>query len=162
MEIKAVIDHLARETSLFEELVSILQKENEDLVCRDYKALYETVCKKEHILVRIQDMERMRLRLVEEAAARLGIPAQANLLSIIKKAKHAEKVELENRLSKILTIAESIKEINRINGLIVKGCLDNVNKTLGFLGKFLTNNSYNTSGVFKGFAAKGTYFNEGV
>ncbi len=162
MKIRPVIDHLVKETSLFEELVSILQKENEDLVCRDYKALYETVSKKELLLVRIQNMERTRSRLIEEAAASLGISAQANLFSIIKKVNHAEKEELESRLSKILSIAESIKEINRVNGLIVAGCLDNVNKTLGFLGKFLTNNNYNTSGVFKGFAAKGTYFNEGV
>lgn len=162
MEMKPIIDHLVKETSLFEELVSILQKENEDLVCRDYKALYETVCQKEHILVRIQDMERVRIGLIEDAAARLGIPGQATLFNIIKKLDHAGKEELESRLSKILSIAESIKEINRVNSLIVEGCLDNVNKTLGFLGKFLNNNSYNTSGAFEGFAVKGTYLNEGV
>ncbi len=162
-ELRALIDHLVKETAFYEELVSVLHKENEDLADRDYRALYETVCKKEHLIVHIQKMEKLRLRLIREAVAALGMPAEeVNISGIIKKADQSLGDKLEEQLSKIISIAESIKEINRVNGFIVEGCLDNVNKTLGFLGRFIVNNNYNTSGRLHGFAVKGSYLNKGA
>ncbi|MBI1911722.1 MAG: flagellar protein FlgN [Deltaproteobacteria bacterium] len=162
MEIQLIIDHLVKEIALFKELVTILQIETEDLVSRDYKGLYETISRKEHLLVRIGSMGKIRQKLISDCANGLGITGEQNLTSIIDKTGGSRTEELKNCRDTIYSLAESVKELNDLNSKVIKGSLENISKTLGFLGNFLPNSNYKASGAFEGFAIKGSRLNEGA
>lgn len=159
---RPIIDHLAKEMSLYKELITVLQKETEDLVGRDYRGLYETVSAKEQILLRIQSAGNLRNRLIKEAALKAGAPAET-LSSLIERMEEGPaKDELKNLQSSIVSFIESIQEINKVNSLIVKGSLENINKTLGFLSNFMPASNYKATGTFDGVAIKGSRLSEGA
>lgn len=164
MGLQPFTGHLKNEITLYKELISILHKETENLVNRDYKGLYDTVAQKEHILTSLEALGRVRVRLMHDAAVFLGIegPGEANLSAIIECAGE-EKEELSDCQSTILSLIEGIKEINKVNSLVVKGSLENINKTLGFLGNFMPASTYKPSGAFDGgLTVKGSRFSEGA
>ncbi|MBI5454900.1 MAG: flagellar protein FlgN [Deltaproteobacteria bacterium] len=166
MESNAIELHLTKEESLYKELISVLQAETENLVSRDFRALYETVGRKEHILKRIELSGVERLKLVRDASEKLGLkpgPKGEFPLSDVIERSGASRAALESKRNIIISLVESIKELNHLNGLVVKGSLDNINKTLGFLGNFLQTGVYRQSGAFDGFATvKGAHLSEGA
>lgn len=166
MDLSAIEAHLTKEESLYKELVSVLQAETENLVSRDFRALYETVGRKEHVLKRIELASVERGRLVTEAARTLALkpgPENESALSAVIERSGPSKAALESKRNIIISLIESIKELNHLNGLVVKGSLDNINKTLGFLGNFLQSGVYRQSGAFDGFGAvKGSHLSEGA
>lgn len=163
MEIKFVAEHLKKEIGLYKEFIAVLQKETENIVGRDYKGLYETAGLKEGLIIRIERASRSRAVLMHEAAATLGIQGETKLSFIIEKLSGDLKEELLESQATILSLLESIKEINSLNSLVVKESLDNINKTLGFLGNFMPATVYNPTGAFEGsYSVKGARLSEGA
>lgn len=163
MEIKDLIGHLNREIELFKDLIPVLHKETECLVGRDYKGLYETVSLKEHLVMRINAAGSVRQSLIRNTLAAFGGAADsgANLSAIIDLAG-SKASGVEECQKTLLSLASTIKEINRLNSTITQSSLDNVNKTLGFLGNFMQPSTYKASGSFDGFAVKGSRLSEGA
>ncbi|HAO93639.1 MAG: hypothetical protein A2X99_06620 [Deltaproteobacteria bacterium GWB2_55_19] len=166
MALSAIEAHLTKEESLYKDLVDVLQTETENLVSRDFRALYETVGRKEHILKRIELSGAERLKLVRDAAGKLGLkpgPKGEFTLSEIIERSGPSADALESKRNIIISLIDSIRELNHLNGLIVRGSLDNINKTLGFLGNFLQTGVYGQKGAFDGFASvKGSHLSEGA
>ncbi|MBI5643135.1 MAG: flagellar protein FlgN [Deltaproteobacteria bacterium] len=165
MEIKLILDHLKKETALYKEFIGILQKETENLVNRDFKGLYETVALKEHALKRIESLGTLRAKLIKNGGAALGVRPGAKgevTLMMVIEALGERRVEIEAERNIIISLIESIKEINKVNSLVVTGSLENINKTLGFLGNFLQTSVYKPSGAFEGFSPKGSRLSEGA
>lgn len=159
---RTLTDHLNKETALYRELVEILQKETEDLISRDYRGLYDTVARKEQVLNRIAKAAPERLRLIKEAASQLGMTGAAGLSAVIERVRGAEKEALMRARDMIVALIESAKEINTVNSLAIKDSLDNVKKTLGFLGNFLPGGTYKQSGAFDTASMKGSRLSEGA
>ncbi len=162
MKLKALTEHLAKEIDVYKELVSVLQQETENLVARDYKGLYETSARKGHIVLRINHLSEVRQKLMNEAARSFGVESAFNLSELIELAPFTEAEPLRAAQSAILSIVEGVKEINKLNALVVEGSLDNINKTLGLLSNFIPKNIYKPTGAFESIAEKGTRLNEGV
>jgi flagellar biosynthesis/type III secretory pathway chaperone len=163
MEIKDLTGHLNREIELFKDLISVLHRETECIAGRDYKGLYETVSQKEHLAMRINSAAGARQPLLKKCLAALGgDPAQeANLTNLIDLAG-SKGASLNECQKTILSLTSTIKEINSLNSLIIESSIENVIKTLGFLGNFMQPSTYKASGSFDGFAVKGTRLNEGA
>ncbi|MBI5491365.1 MAG: flagellar protein FlgN [Deltaproteobacteria bacterium] len=159
---RTLTDHLNKEASLYRELIEILQKETEDLIVRDYKGLYDTVGRKEQVLNRIAKAAPQRLRLIKEAALRLGVTGAPGLSAVIERAHGAEKEALKSARDIIVSLIESAKEINTVNSLAMKDSLENIKKTLGFLGNFLPGGTYKQSGAFDTASIKGSRLSEGA
>jgi flagellar biosynthesis/type III secretory pathway chaperone len=163
MKIKNLIGHLKKEIAVYEDLVGILQEETENLVSMNYQGLYDTSSRKEHTVLRIDYMGEVRLKLMNDASRSLGIDGFVNLSAIIELvAAEREKEELRMCQSAILSLIEGIKELNKVNALVVEGSLENINKTLGLLGNFLPKNVYKPTGAFEPIAPKGFRLNEGA
>lgn len=163
MEITFLAEHLKKEIGLYKEFITVLQKETEDIVGRDYKGLYETAGLKEGLIIRIERAGRSRGALMHEAAVSLGVGGELKMTSIIDKVSGSLRDDLAKSQSTILSLLESIKEINRLNSLVVKESLDNINKTLGFLGNFMPAAVYNPTGALEGtYSVKGSRLSEGV
>lgn len=155
-------DHLNKEASLYKELIAALQKETENLVARDYKALYETVASKEHVTSRIEMIGRARAHIFSKAASALGLKGDINLTAIIENFSSPAKDELKELQATLLSLIESVKEINQVNSLAVRGSLENITKTLGFLGNFLPGSTYKRGGTLEAMSVKGARLNEGA
>ncbi|MBI5344097.1 MAG: flagellar protein FlgN [Deltaproteobacteria bacterium] len=162
MVIRQLIEHLEREIALYKELITALQKETENLVNRDYKGLYDTVNHKEHILVRIDSIGPSRIYLIQEAAKAIGIKDRPSLSLIVERIESGASVELERCRRTAISLIESIQEINSLNSIVVKGSLDNINKTLGLLGNFLPSGVYTSNGAFGSINLKGYQLSEGI
>ncbi len=162
MSVKALTEHLNNEIAVYKELVGVLQKETENLVARDYKGLYETSGRKGHIVLRINHMSEVRQGLMNEAARSFGAEPGGNLSRIIELASFMDAEALRTAQNAILSIVEGVKEINKLNALVVEGSLDNINKTLGLLSNFMPKNVYKPTGAFQSIAEKGLRLNKGV
>ena len=163
MEIKNLIGHLKSEIELFKDLISVLHRETECIVARDYKGLYETVSQKEHLVMRIQAAGQARQPLLKEGFSALGgAPVQeANLTSLLELAGESAG-GLDECQRTLLSLTSTVKEINGLNSLIIESSMENVAKTLGFLGNFMQPSTYKATGSFDGFAVKGSRLSEGA
>ncbi len=157
-------DHLNIEAALYRELIEVLQKETSDLIERDYKGLYDTVGRKEQTLARISKAAPLRIKLIKDAASRLGISGSGEVVlgAIIERAKGEEAEGLRRQRDIITALIESAKEINKVNSLAIKDSLDNIKKTLGFLGNFLPGGVYKQSGAFETLKVKGSRLSKGA
>ena len=162
MEIQLLIEHLKKEISVYKEFIAVLQNETENVVARDYKGLYETIGGKELLLARIESLGKKRRELMDAAARAHGLEGEATLTSLIARAQDPLRRELRECQSTVFSLLESIKDINKVNSIAVKGSLDNIRKTLGFLSNFLPNVNYKPTGTFDGIAVKGGRFNKGA
>ena len=162
MAIKALIEHLDLERAVYMDLIAVLQAETDHLVNRDYKGLYDTVGRKEHLLLKIDSMGEVRAALLSRSAAAFGVDGFINLSAVIELLKAEEKEELKARQASILSLIDAIKEINKVNAVVVKGSLENINKTLGLLGNFLPRRNYRATGGLVPEAVKGSRLSEGA
>lgn len=159
---RELAEHLALEASAYMDLVGILQKETRDLVERDYKALYDTVDSKQRVVGRIEELGRRRTALLSTAARGFQIDVDANLSAVIERLNGPHADELARLQETILALIESVREINSLNTLVVKGSLENIGKTLGFLGGFMPGTTYKRGGAIEGASPKGRRLSEGA
>lgn len=162
MDVRELAEHLALEASAYRDLVGLLQKETRDLVERDYKALYDTVDSKQQTVGRIEALGRRRTALIAQAAADLTIGGEANLSAIIGRLTSPVREDLARLQETILALVESVREINSLNTLVVEGSLENIGKTLGFLGGFMPGTTYKRGGTIEGASPKGQRLSEGA
>jgi hypothetical protein len=131
------MEHLKAEAALYKDLIEILRTETDNLVNRDYKGLYDTVCRKEHILVKIDSMGEVRKTLLTDVSASLGIDGFVNLSAVIELLTGRERDELKGSQGTVLSLINSILEIKKVNAILSKGSLDNMNKALVLHGGFM-------------------------
>src|SRR3989304_4455964 len=164
MEIDRLIGHLNGEIRLCKELVSLLQKETEAIVSRDYRALYEIVGQKRPLVARVNALSEARAGFIRAALSFLGAPAEQepSLAAVIEKAGSPAKQDIENCRSTLQTLASSVKELNSLNARVIENSLQNVKKTLGFLGNFLQPSVYKPGGKLDEFALKGSRLSKGA
>lgn len=162
MEIKNLIDHLNREIELFKDLISVLHKETECIAGRDYKGLYETVSVKEHLIMRINGALSIRGKLLKEALSAAGSTQGEATISALAGLAGKDASAIDSCQKTLYSLTTTVKEINRLNSVIIESSLDNVTKTLGFLGNFLQPSTYKPTGSFEGFALKGSRLSEGA
>lgn len=162
MELRHLCEHLEDEIELYKDFISMLHKETESIVSRDYKALYEITATKEVQIKKLDAMRARRALFVTKAAEALGIKGDISLHAIIENSNQHAASKIEKFLQTLMSLAHSIKEINELNSLVVKGALENVNKTLGLFGGFAPSSTYNPSGAMEGPSIKGSRLCEGA
>ncbi|HHL39966.1 MAG TPA: flagellar protein FlgN [Deltaproteobacteria bacterium] len=163
MTVRELTDHLRREVTLYKELNEALRAETRNLMERDYKGLFDTVSRKESVLLRLSEAASARGRLLAAVARSLGLEGDGVKLSdVIGRLDGAERTELEGLQSSLLALTAGAAEINEVNKLTVKGCLENVNKTLQLLGGLAGPGTYGRTGAVGEIAVKGTRLSEGA
>ncbi|MFQ5736256.1 MAG: flagellar protein FlgN [Thermodesulfobacteriota bacterium] len=164
MEIAHITDHLSQEASAYKEFISVLQRETECLVGRDYKGLYETVAGKEALIARVRKLGERRQALLADCARSLGMEgADEDVVSaIVERATGPQKEEFLKLQNIIGSLIDTIHEVNRVNSLVIKGSLEHLNKTLGFFGNFMPGSVYKPNGAFGEIPLKGSRLSEGV
>ncbi len=163
MMVKALIEHLEKEIEVYRNLVEVQQTETENLISKDYRALYETIGRKEHLLMKVATMSKARAVLMAGIEKELGAESIANISGILERiGDGAEYDRLKECQAVVLSLVDTIKEVNKVNALFVEGSIENIKKTLGLLGNFMPKSVYKPTGNFYSNVPKGANLSEGA
>lgn len=162
METDRLIEHLNSEISCYKDYISVLQRETENLVARNYQGLFETTGEKEKLLAKLDELGRARKVLMDGLFAALGVENDGRLSTLVNNSRGEDREGLGSCRETIVSLAESIKEITQVNTHAVRDSLDNVNKALGLLRQFSTGSVYRPTGSFDSPAMKGSRISEGA
>lgn len=129
-----LIELLKQELGLYESLLQTLQDEKASLVKRSSEEMYALVNKKETVISRIKIVDDATQDCMRRFAKEKGLnPQDVTLSNIITHEVPPYSVMLKDCQSKLSAIANSIKELNEINGRVINMSLENVKKSLNFL-----------------------------
>ena len=162
--VKELIKKLEIEIRLYKELIALLHEETESVIARDYKRIYAVLGHKEHVLTALDKEVRQRLVLVEELLGGEQLEAEQSAISalILRLPGSPERDELSSARIKLQSLMDSAREVNRVNSHVVQKSLDNINKTLGFLGNLFVKDTYGSNGAVANMELKGSRLSEGV
>ena len=126
-----LIDVLEREFALCSDLVALLQKEKDVIAGLDTEALDIHLRDKELISAKIQVFEEARGKLLQS----LGL-TDKTLSEVAATAEPNYKERLSFIASKFKAIANSIKELNALNSLLIDKSLFYIKSSRNFLSTF--------------------------
>ena len=149
-----LINILTCEIGLYKELVSLMQEEKRVLCSRRRgEELHKLAVRMETLVFKIKGLENSRQdvtnRIVSSYGLRgIGTPAleDMNLSKIIMAVDEPYKARFQALRSKLGALAESIKELNRGNGIIINRSIDNIKTAFLFLKEITVPETYRPSG----------------
>jgi len=170
MDLRGLLKKIEIEMRLYKEFIALLHAETEAVIQRDYKELYKVIGHKEHVLVALERAIRERIADLDGVLAGQSLAGdqpltgdQATLSALILTLPGSPiRDELSAARIKLQSLIDSAREVNRVNTHIVQKSLDNVNKTLGFLGNLFVQDTYGPTGAIASMAVKGSRLSEGV
>ena len=132
---------LKGEIGLYASMLMALQKEKKAIVDSNHKELIETSRKKENLFLKIRILEEQRLSVLEKLAQGLGQPSQDLTLSKLSQlVQEPQTTQLVDCHSTLLSLAQSIQEINLSNKELLTHSLDLVKGSLSLLSDLLSSN----------------------
>ena len=134
-----VIEILEQSEGFYQNLLPMINREKRAVLCSDPSQLAAVTVEKEELLARLGQLERQRVKLIDQLADNLNVsPTQLNL-SVL--AAHAETYQADRILSLRDSLGELVKKIKRANAenrLLIQHCLDLARSALGFFQHWMT------------------------
>lgn len=134
-ELDELFSILHREMGLYQDLIGLLQQEKEIIVTRfSLEELHTCNNQKETILLKLNVLERARVGLLENLARLLNVSVEGLTLSgLARLAEEPYRPMLETCRAKMVSIAESLREISQINRILVERSLDSIRSFFSLL-----------------------------
>ena len=127
------------ETGFYRSLLLIVQKENRAVVDLKLKELNEAIKEKKNLLLKIQILEEQRQRMLERVADSIECPFQGLTLSKLSQLIEEPYSTLLNTChSNLLSITQSIQEVNNSNKSLVMHSLKLVGSSLSLLDNLIS------------------------
>ncbi len=139
---------MEKQQALYVSLKSALFAEKQQIVNVDLKGLAETGQVKEGLLVKLRRLEKERIHLVKDLSALLQVSFQDMTVGRLMALSHGyyQKRILILR-DALLKLAGQIKQINRLNRMLVQHTLELIKGSYSFLSQLATPESvYQSSG----------------
>ncbi len=129
------------ENGLFQTLLSILQKEKKAVVISDLKEINETTKEKESLFLKIRILEEERSRMLIRLANHLGYRSRDLTMSKISQLiEEPYSSRLKYCYSNLLSLVQSIQEINHNNRSLITHSLELVRGSLALLNNLASSN----------------------
>ncbi len=139
--IKRLTSLLDEETELLEALLSVLQDENNALSCAKLNKLNETCKEKENLVLKIRILEEQRIHILQEFSEVSGCsPRIITLAGLSGLAEGDDSTRLTGCRSNLLSLAESIRDLNKSNRSLLNYSIGLVRTSLSFLDNFISPN----------------------
>jgi flagellar biosynthesis/type III secretory pathway chaperone len=139
--IKRLTTLLDEETELLGALLSILQDENNALICAKLNKLNETCKKKENLILKIRILEEQRIHVLQEFSELSGhTPGIITLAELSGLAEGDDYTRLAGCRSNLLSLSESIRDLNKSNRSLLNYSIGLVRTSLSFLDNFISPN----------------------
>ena len=114
---KAVASNLSTEVKLARELVIVLQEEQSQLLSTSIVELESLVAKKATLIAELTQYTKKRNENLKLAGYE---PSFAGMLAWLESSKdHPDAIKLEKSWSDLVSITQSAKELNRLNGMLI-------------------------------------------
>lgn len=164
MLVLELIELLKQELGLYESLLQILQDEKASLVKRSATEIYSLINKKEIMVTKIKAAETATADCIKRLAKGKGLNLrEVTLSTIVNSEVEPYSTMLKECQSKLISLANGIKELNEINGRAINMSIENIRRSLNFLRGF--NNSsetYKPSGRLASQSIGATSISKGV
>lgn len=129
-----LLEILDKEVELYGELLNLLQMERQYMVDLSLDRLHECSNQKETIILDLKVLEESRLDIAD--SLRNGHPSESPTLSmLIDMAPSRYKKGLESCRSNLISLVNSIREINQINGILAERAINYTKNSLSFLNR---------------------------
>ena len=129
---------LEEETGFYQLLLLVVQKENGAVVDLKLKELNEAAKEKENLLLKIQILEEQRQRMLERVADSIGCPLQGLTLSKLSQLiEEPYSTRLKECNSNLLSLIQSIQEVNNSNKSLIVHSLKLVGSSLSLLDSLI-------------------------
>ncbi len=158
--IKRLTSLLDEEIELFEALLSVLQDENNALICAKLNKLNETCKEKENLVLKIRILEEQRIYVLQEFSELSGCsPGIITLAGLSRLAEGDNSTRLTDCRSNLLSLAESIRDLNKSNRSLLNYSIGLVRTSLSFLDNFISPNFlYYNNGRLQTIDKSGRFF----
>lgn len=127
-----LLEILEKEVDLFREFMGLLQAERQYMIDLSLDKLHECSNQKETLILNLKVLEESRMDII--ASFHKGGPSDLPKLSmIIEKSPARYKSSLDACRSNLLSLINSIREINQINGILAERAINYTRNSLSFL-----------------------------
>ena len=132
------LELLDGEESLYGSLLLTLQKEKRSVVDANIEKLTESTKEKENLFLKIRILEEQRLIMAERVSEMLGEPGRSlTLTQLSQRVEEPYATRIKDSQSSLLSLAQSIQEINESNKALLNHSLDLVKGSLNLLNDLL-------------------------
>ncbi len=154
------LDVLEDQASLYQTLLSVLQREHAAIVESKHDKLNEAVIEKETLILKIQNLENKRLNILDGLANSLGYPAQdLTLRKLSQLTENPSSGLLNTCRSNLLSLTDRVREANDRNKSLLTHAINLVKGSMVLLNNLMASNSiYYPSGKICGNDKNGRVF----
>lgn len=129
-----LLEILEKEVELFREFLHLLQSERQYMIDLSLDRLHECANQKETLILNLKVLEESRVDVI--ASIQNGNQTGSPTLSvIIDKAPVRYRRGLESCRSNLISLVNSIREINQINGILAERAINYTRNSLSFLNR---------------------------
>ena len=130
---------LEHEADLYQELLTLIEKEKQAVVATNLAELNETAKVKDNLLLKIRILDEQREHLLRKLADDLGHPAQALTLAKLSQFVEAPQANRIKRLrSTFLSVIAKIQRANDCNRTLFSHSLELVRSSVNLLNNVMT------------------------
>lgn len=143
-----LVDNLDELIKVYRGLLDIVRKEKELLLAADVEALNESNHNKENLLVKVKNLEGLRVRYAKEFSLEVGAdPDDIRLLEIARKCSPEKAEKLRSVHAALDLILKRLMELNRDNEQYAQTALKSLNGAVGEIkGTLSGKNTYEKKG----------------
>jgi flagellar biosynthesis/type III secretory pathway chaperone len=141
---RAVISILKEQINAYKILLDLLKKERVCLVDFDAEKVEEISKEKDTIVMRLRLLEEERVRLIKKFAEDNSLSFDLNLE---KMAKHTGDTTFSVLRSQMLSLLQSLDEMNRFNSILIDRSIKYLRTTTNFFNSFTAQHTPQTTGV---------------
>jgi flagellar biosynthesis/type III secretory pathway chaperone len=141
--LKKFLGLLEGETALYRSLLLVLQKEKRAVVDSELDVLNESSKEKENLILKIRILEEQRDHLQRNLADFLGYSnGQAlSMSALVQAVEEPYSSRLKSCCSNLLTLTQSIQEVNNSNKFLIMNSLELVRGSLTLLNNLIASNA---------------------
>jgi len=141
---QAIISILREQVNSYKILLDLLIDERKSLVDIDADRIEDISKEKDTVVMRLKLLEEERQRLINEFAVELGVGSDISLMDLGRLSENSLIPELRSQL---LSLLQSIEEMNRFNSLLIDRSIQHIKTSSGFFNSFVTENTPAHTGV---------------
>jgi len=141
---KAIVSILREQINSYKILLELLKDERTSLVNIDAGSIESISKKKDTVVMRLRLLEEERQRLLTEFATDLDLDSDISLHELGKLTKNTQIPELRSQL---ISLLQSIEEMNTFNSVLIDRSLQQVRTSSGFFKSFFNESAPPNTGV---------------
>jgi len=144
VSIQAITNILKEQVDGYKTFLAILQREKECLINIDMAGMEDISKEKDTAVMRLRLLEEERVRLIKKFAEDKGIFRDITLIEL---GEFAEDNILFTLRSQLLSLLQSIEEMNRFNSILISRSINYLRVNTNFLGSFTAEHGTEAKGA---------------